>query len=105
MLDDLARVGCCGGAANVNPVSDGGRPAGADAGGAGEGAGRPATNTGLERQCQRWQVKRIQSCSLLGVIGVLRARLGRLLPSLMEMCSLPLSTADVTVVVPRGCRR
>lgn len=48
ILDDLARVGCCGGAANVNPVRAGGRPAGADAGGGVEGAGRP-TDTGRER--------------------------------------------------------
>jgi len=49
ILDDLARVGCCGGAANVPPVRGGGRPAGADAGGGVEGAGRPATDTGLGR--------------------------------------------------------
>ncbi len=49
ILDDLARVGCCGGAANVPPVRGGGRPAGVDAGGGVEGAGRPATDTGLGR--------------------------------------------------------
>jgi hypothetical protein len=48
ILDDLARVGCCGGATNVNPIHAGGRPAGADAGGGGEGAGRLATDTGRE---------------------------------------------------------
>ena len=40
ILDDLARVGCCGGATNVPLVR---------AGGSGEGAGRPATDTGRER--------------------------------------------------------
>jgi hypothetical protein len=46
---DLARVGCYGGAADVNPIRAGGRPAGAGAGGGGEGAGRPARDTGRER--------------------------------------------------------
>ena len=49
ILDDLARAGCCGGAANVNPVCAGGRPTGADAGSGGEGARRPAMDTGRER--------------------------------------------------------
>lgn len=40
ILDDLARVGCCGEAADVPSVSAGGKPAGADAGGGGQGAGR-----------------------------------------------------------------
>jgi hypothetical protein len=104
ILDDLARAGCCGGAGNVNPVRAGGRPAGADAGGGGEGAGRPATDTGRERTAPATgrQATRIQSCSSLAVIEVVRERLGRLLPSLREMCSLPLGTADVIVVVPRG---
>jgi hypothetical protein len=96
ILDDLARVGCCGGAANVNPVRAGGRPAGADAGGRGEGAGRPATDTGQERQHR--QATRIQSCPLLGVIEVVKACLGRLLPSLKAVCGLLLGTADVIVV-------
>ena len=51
ILDNLARVGCCRGAANVNPIRTGSRPAGADAGGGGEGAGRRATDMGRER-CQ-----------------------------------------------------
>jgi hypothetical protein len=49
ILGDLARLGRRGGAANVNPVRAGGRPAGADAGGGGEGVGRPAMDTGRER--------------------------------------------------------
>jgi hypothetical protein len=49
ILDDLARVGSCGGAAKVPPVRAVGRPAGADAGGGGEGAGRPATEMGRDR--------------------------------------------------------
>jgi hypothetical protein len=49
ILDDLARGGCCGGATNVPPVLAAGRPAGADAGGGGEGAGKPATDTGRDR--------------------------------------------------------
>ena len=46
ILDDLARAGGCGGAASVPPICDRGRPAGADDGGGGVGAGRPATDTG-----------------------------------------------------------
>jgi len=49
ILEDLARAGCWGGAANVNAVRASGRPAGAVAGGGGEGTGRPATDTGRER--------------------------------------------------------
>jgi hypothetical protein len=33
----------------VPPVRAGGKPAGADTGGGGEGAGRPATDTGQDR--------------------------------------------------------
>jgi hypothetical protein len=104
ILDGLARGGCCGGATKVPLVRAGGRPTGADAGGEGEGAGRPATDTGRERtaQRQRQQATRIQSCSLLGVIKVVGARLGRLLQSLREMWSLPLDRTDVIVVVRRG---
>src|SRR6267378_5821836 len=46
ILDDRAHAGC-GGATNAPPGR--GRPAGADAGGDGEAAGRPATETGRER--------------------------------------------------------
>ena len=49
----------------------------------------------------RRQAKRIQSCSLVVIEGG-RVRLGRLPWSLGEMRSLPLGTADVIVVVPRG---
>jgi len=45
MLDDRARAGC-GSATNAPPGHS--RPAGADAGGDGEAAGRPATETGQE---------------------------------------------------------
>jgi hypothetical protein len=48
LLDNLVRVGYCGGR-NVPLVRTGGRPAEADAGGVEEGAGRPATDTGVER--------------------------------------------------------
>jgi hypothetical protein len=50
ILDDVARAGCCGGADNVNTIRAGDRPAGTDAGGGGEGAGRPATNTDTGRE-------------------------------------------------------
>lgn len=53
----------------------------------------------------RRQAMRIQSCSLLAVIEVVRARLVRLLRTLREMCSLLLGTADAIVVVRRGSRR
>ena len=46
MLDDRACAGC-GSATNAPPGR--GRPAGADAGGDGEAAGRPATEMGQER--------------------------------------------------------
>ena len=49
ILNELACVGCCRGAANVQPVRAGSRPAGADGGGGGEVAGRAATDTGRER--------------------------------------------------------
>lgn len=49
ILDDLAREGCCTGVTNVFPVRACGRPAGADARGGGEDAGRPATDMGRER--------------------------------------------------------
>jgi hypothetical protein len=49
ILDDLARGGCCGGATNVPPIRTSGRPAGGDAGGGGDCAGRPATDTGRDR--------------------------------------------------------
>jgi len=46
MLDDHACAGC-GGVTNAPPGCS--RPAGADAGGDGEAAGRPATEMGQER--------------------------------------------------------
>jgi hypothetical protein len=106
ILDYLAHVGCCGGVANANPVRAVGRPAGADAGGGGEGAGRQSTDTGRERTAPTPPPAggADQSCSLLGVIEVARARLGRPLRCLREMCSLPSGTTDVIVVGPRGWR-
>jgi hypothetical protein len=48
LLDNLVHVGYRGGG-DVPFVRTGGRPAEADAGGVEEGAGRPATDTGVER--------------------------------------------------------
>lgn len=65
----------------------------------------PVESALSQRQQQRRQATRIQTCSLLGVIGVVRARPGRLLPSLKEMCSHLLGMAGVIVVVRLGWRR
>jgi hypothetical protein len=100
ILDDLARVGCSGGAANVNPLRAGGRPAGADAGGGGEGAGMPAMDTGREHTAPVLATP-IQSCSLLLIIEVVKAHLGRLRRCVVN----PLGTAVVIVVVPCGWPR
>jgi hypothetical protein len=48
ILDNHVHVDYCGGAANLPLVRAGGGPAEADAGGSGEGTGRPATDTGVE---------------------------------------------------------
>jgi hypothetical protein len=53
ILDDLARVGCCGGATNVPLVRTGG---------SGEGAGRPATDTGRDRHASRQRGSRATPC-------------------------------------------
>lgn len=68
----------------MDPICTSGTPAGADAeGGVGTYKGRQQIQ--VERalcQRQRWQETQIQSCMLLGVIEVVRARLDRLLLSL-----------------------
>jgi hypothetical protein len=77
-------------------------------GGGGEGAVRPATDTGRERTAPMPVPAGDtdpESCSLLGLIEVVRACLDRLPWSLREMCSLLSGTADVIVVVQRGSVR
>jgi hypothetical protein len=81
LLDDLALVGCCGGAANVNPVRAAGRQQEQTLEGAvraQEGRRRIRVESALQQR-QRRQATRIQGCSLLGVIEVVRTRFGRLL--------------------------
>ena len=72
ILDDLARVGCCGWAAYEPPVRVAADQQGQTlevAGRAQEGRQRKRVES-AQRQRQCWQVTRIQRCSLLAAIEV-----------------------------------